>query len=323
MTIKKLIFGCLVAALALGGLAFPKSPAKAEAEEGIHVLTTIYPAYDWINCILGENPSQIQVTYLLENGSDLHSFQPSVEDMTKIASCDLFVYVGGESDVWVKNAINTTRSEDQLTLSLLAVLGEAALTEEVVEGMEAEEEEEEEEALDEHVWLSLRNASLCVDALKDALIGLDPANTSLYEANAAEYKAQLSQLDEAYQRTVDSAVFHTLLFGDRFPFRYLVEDYDLSYYAAFAGCSAENEASFETIIFLAQKVDELGIPYILTIETSDQKVAKTIQRSTKEGNQTILTLDSMQSAAAMDKGGYLSIMKDNLAVLKEALQAEV
>ena len=320
MKYTKLLIGVLAVSLILGS-ALLRQPVSAQDEEGIHVITTIYPVYDWILSTLGDNPGDITVEYLLDTGTDLHSFQPTVDDIMHIASCDLFVYVGGESDSWVRDALSTARSEDLHTLCLLDELGDAALEEEMVEGMQEEEEEGEEESTpDEHIWLSLRNASTCITSLCDALSQLDEEHADTYAANAAAYKEKLSALDEAYAKVVEAGSYDTLLFGDRFPFRYLVEDYGLTYYAAFAGCSAETEASFETIIFLAKKVDELNLPCIMTIEGSDQKVAQTIQRSTQEGNQKILSLDSMQSASSAQKDGYLSIMEENLATLKEALQ---
>ena len=151
---------------------------------------------------------------------------------------------------------------------------------------------------------------------------LDPDNKDTYAANASAYIEKLSALDGAYQSAVDGAARKTVLFGDRFPFRYLVDDYGLSYYAAFAGCSAESEASFETVSFLAKKVDELGLPCVLTIEGKNHKLAETIVQSTAGKNQKVLTMDSMQSMTSEDAANgttYLSAMEQNLSVLKEAL----
>ena len=196
--------------------------------------------------------------------------------------------------------------------------------------MEAEEEEseekseeEEEPEYDEHVWLSLKNAKVFCKATADDLSEIDKDHAETYQKNEENYAAKLDELDQNYQKTVDEASQKTLLFGDRFPFRYMVDDYGLDYYAAFMGCSAETEASFETITFLAGKLDELGLKNVMTIEKSDQKITKAIIENTKDKNQKILTLDSMQSATSDDvKAGttYLSVMEDNLEVLKEALQ---
>ena len=181
---------------------------------------------------------------------------------------------------------------------------------------------EHEEEKDEHVWLSLKNAETLCGAIADALAQIDPDNKDTYAANAAAYIQKLSALDGEYQKAVDAASTKTVLFGDRFPFRYLVDDYGLSYYAVFVGCSAETEASFETISFLAKKVDELKLPCVLTIEGAQHKIAETIVQNTAEKNQKVLTMDSMQSTTSKDVANgvtYLSIMENNLSVLKEAL----
>jgi len=312
------------------------SSESARESKQLQIVTTIFPEYDWVKEILGDQSDNADITMLLDNGVDLHSYQPTAEDIMKISNCDLFIYVGGESDEWVDGALKEAVNKDMKVINLLDVLGDSVKEEEVVEGMEAEEhehedgeaqeeehEQEEGPEYDEHVWLSLKNAETLVGAISDALQEIDPDNRDTYAANSDAYIEKLSALNGKYQKAVDNATNKTLLFGDRFPFRYLVDDYGLSYYAAFVGCSAETEASFETITFLAGKVDELGLHSILTIEKSDQKIAKTIIQNTKEKNQQILTMDSMQSTTSEDVSGgatYLSIMENNLEVLKEALK---
>ena len=303
-------------------------PVSGLAEEAgkIRVVTTIFPIYDWVREIAGDT-GNTEITLLLDSGVDLHSFQPSAQDILKVATCDLFIYVGGESDEWAEDALAEAVNPDMVVISLVEALGENAKAEEIVEGMQAEEEEEEgeegeEEEIDEHVWLSLRNAQVFTSAIADALAQKDSANADSYRANAEAYGAKLAALDAAYAEAVDSAAHKTLLFGDRFPFRYLTDDYGLAYYAAFAGCSAETEASFETVIFLAKKTDELQLPAVLTIEGKDHRIAETIIGSTADKNRKLLTLNSMQGTTANDieQGAtYLKIMEDNLAVLKEAL----
>ena len=291
----------------------------------LKIVTTIFPEYDWVREILGDKVDHAEVTMLLDNGVDLHSYQPTADDIIKISDCDLFIYVGGESDGWVEDALKEATNKDMRVINLLDVLGERVKEEEVVEGMEAEEEEsvdEDEPEYDEHVWLSLKNAETLCNAITDALEEIDPANKDAYAANAASYLEKLAALDGEYQAVVDNAVRKTVLFGDRFPFRYLVDDYGLSYYAAFAGCSAETEASFETISFLAGRVDELGLPCVLTIEGAQHKIAETIVQNSAAKNQSILTLDSMQSTTSADAANgttYLSVMESNLVVLKQAL----
>ena len=324
---KKIIAVVLCAVLVFSAFAGCSAKQKKEEKERISVVCTIFPLYDWLNNVLGDNAENADVTMLLDSGADLHSYQPTADDIIKVSTCDLFVYVGGESDSWADDALKNASNKNMEVLNLLDILGDSAKEEELVEGMQVEEEEEEadgEEApeYDEHVWLSLKNAVLFVNAIRDSLCEIDSQSKDAYTSNAASYTAKLDELDKQYQQTVDSAKTKVLLFGDRFPFRYLTEDYKLKYYAAFIGCSAESEASFETITFLAQKTDELGLKNIMVIESSDQKIAKTIIENTKEKNQQILTLDSLQSTtSAKVKNGasYLSAMTKNLDVLKTAL----
>ena len=506
---KKMIPLFLVLTMVVGLLAGCGKKNAAETGESdsnkLSVVTTIFPEYDWVKEILGDKAESTDLTMLLDNGVDLHSYQPTADDIVKISDCDLFIYVGGESDGWVEDALKEATNKDMKVIDLLEVLGDSVKTEETVEGMQetehahdhskevstfedhevqdrslsdwagswqsaypfaldgtlddafaamAEEGEmtadeyktyyqngyktditnidiagdhiaftyedgkkvgsdykyigyyiqnwstgtkaamyrfeavdrtsgapiciefndhmiesaapehfhirmsnesfdaivdpekswptffpadmtgedlcehmeghghDHEEEADEHVWLSLKNAKTLVAAIADALQELDPDNKDTYAANTSAYIEKLSALDGAYQSAVDGAARKTVLFGDRFPFRYLVDDYGLRYYAAFAGCSAESEASFETVSFLAKKVDELELPCVLTIEGKNHKIAETIVENTAEKNQKILTMDSMQSMTSKDAANgatYLSVMEQNLSVLKEAL----
>ena len=496
--ITALLLALMMLAGVLAGCGKPKDAGKAGK---LKVVTTIFPAYDWVRAILGDKAENAEITMLLDNGVDLHSYQPTADDIVKISDCDLFVYVGGESDGWVKNALKSAANRNMKVINLLEVLGDSVKTEETVEGMQedghghshdeqlteddikdrtlsdfagawkslhpyllngdldkfcqhrAEEDEdssttkdtylekykaswqcnankisingnkitftytdgktvsaeytyagyqpklndegkissvryqfettnadapkyvqfndhghesgeaehfhiyfgndgfdtlmdsktnpffvkdaltvdeildelmghEHEEEKDEHVWLSLKNAEVLVNAISKSLQEIDPDNKDTYATNSDAYVKKLSALDADYQAAVDGATYKTVLFGDRFPFRYLVDDYGLSYYAAFVGCSAETEASFETISFLAKKVDELKLPCILTIEGAQHKIAETIVQNTTAKNQKVLTMDSMQSTTSKDVANgttYLSVMEKNLSVLKEAL----
>lgn len=303
--------------------------ASQDNDGKLKIVTTIFPEYDWVCQILGDKKDDAEVYMLLDNGVDLHSYQPTAQDIMNIADCDMFIYVGGESDEWVEDALKEKINDNMKVVNLLDVLGDKVKEEEIVEGMEGEEEEEEEggeEAeeveYDEHVWLSLKNTEVIVDEIAKELAEIDAENSDIYSENAAAYVKELDALDAEYAGTVSDAAVKTVLFGDRFPFRYLVDDYDLDYYAAFVGCSAETEASFETIVFLADKVDSLGLGSVLTIEGADHKIADTIVQNTKTKDQQILTMDSMQSTTSKDVenvASYLQIMKDNLDVLSKAL----
>ncbi len=540
-----LIVSCLIAALSLTGCAggadsaasapeaettaaettaaeAPSETADSTASEPLSIVCTIFPEYDWVREILGDHAENAEITYLLQNGVDLHSYQPTAEDMMKIAECDLFIYVGGESDEWVENTLSAAENPDRQVINLMEVLGDSAKVEELKEGMqesehehdhdhskevstfeddevqdrplsdwegdwqsayplvldgsldeawehksedgsmtaeeykeyytkgyksdyaaisihddhikftdndgnvtesdykytgyfiqnwstgtkaamyrfeaedkasgapiyiefndhmiepekaehfhirmsnesydaivdpegnwptffdaslspegvceevighdhkdEDEDEEHEHEheegevEYDEHVWLSLKNAKVLCAEIADKLGVLDAANAADYKANLTAYTEKLDALDSDFQTLVDGATVKTVVFGDRFPFRYFVDDYGLDYFAAFIGCSAETEASFETITFLSQKVDELGVSTVFTIENSDQKIAQTVVENTKDKNQQITALNSLQSVNAqqVESGAtYLSIMQENYNTLKEALQ---
>ncbi len=556
----KKIFALAGILLALGcGSVFAKK-AKAETNK-LKVVTTISPEYDWARQVIGEKADNVELTLLLDNGVDLHSYSPSVKDIAKIQDADIFVYVGGESDEWVDEVLKNVKKPNQKVINLLEILGDKVKAEEIVEGMqhehhhhdehhhdhdgdhhdehehhhdehahgkevktfddhdvkdrslsdwtgewqspypfvldgsldEAWEEKaedgkktaaeykeyyktgyktdiasvsikgdkitykydngktvsakykyvgyfiqlwsggtkgamyrfertnkksdapkfieindhmiepakaehfhlrmsntsfdaiedpekywptffpasmsaheigehlsghahhhdhdehdehhhdhdgdhhdehehhhdehhhhhEEEEELDEHVWLSLKNAQILTSAIASALCEVDAKNAEVYKKNLASYNAKLDALDAKYVEAVKAASKNTLVFGDRFPFRYMVEDYNLKYFAAFTGCSAESEASFKTIVFLSEKVNELGLNTVCQIETGNGKIAKTVISNSKNKKAKILTFDSLQSTTAkqIKKGTtYLGAMEKNLEVLKEALK---
>ena len=324
---KRILSLILACTASLGVLTGCGSTPLTEKDSGkLKIVTTIFPEYDWVRQILGDKADDADITMLLDNGVNLHSYQPTADDVIKIADCDLFLYVGGESDGWVDDALAGASNKDRKVINLLDVLGAQVKEEETVEGMETEEEDADADAddpeYDEHVWLSLKNAETLCEAIANALEELDAQNKDTYAANLTAYTEKLAALDTEYGNMVNSAARKTVLFGDRFPFRYLVDDYGLSYYAAFAGCSAESEASFETVSFLAKKVDALALPCVLTIEGKQHKIAETIVQNTKAKNQPILTMDSMQATTSEDAANgttYLGVMENNLGVLKQAL----
>ena len=298
--------------------------AGAEEDRPLQIVTTIFPEYDWMREILGDNPADIGLEFLLDSGVDAHSFQPGVGDIVTVSSCDLLIYVGGESDSWIEDALAESVNPDMRTICLLEILGDSAFEEEETEGMQETrgEDEEEEPESDEHVWLSLTNAELFCRAFADALCGMDPANADTYLSNLENYVQKLQALDGQYRKTVEEGERNVLLFADRFPFRYLTEEYGLDYYAAFSGCSAEAEASFETLTFLIEKTRELQLPAIEVIEGSDRQLAETIAANAGEAEPQILTMNSLQSVTAGDTEEgmtYLSAMEQNLEVLKTAL----
>ena len=312
------------------------SNAKSSASKKASVVATIYPQYDWLKNILGEYADKVDLKLLIKNGTDLHSYKPSAQDIASIANADLVVYVGGESDEWIEKALEATPKAGRMQVNLMQVLGDRVKEEEVVEGMQAEEEAEEHEGEhhhhehaeapenDEHIWLSLKNAQILVKNLAESVSKIDTANAPVYRANAIIYASKLHDLDWAYDSTVSNASQKTILFGDRFPFRYMVDDYGIKYYAAFVGCSAESEASFETVAFLAGMMDSLSLPVIFTIDGSRSNVALAVRNASKNSKSVpVLQLNSMQSVTDEQiRSGvdYMSIMKSNLETLKKGLK---
>ena len=322
----------------------------------ISIVCTTFPQYDWVKNILGEEAERFNVTLLLDNGVDMHSYQPAVKDIATAGSSNLFIYVGGESDTWVEDALKEAKNKDLKAINLMETLGNSVKEEEVVEGMQEERESlghsheksskekqeqtqkeshensqeingqkeaaDEEPEYDEHIWLSIRNAEIMVKNIEKAIEQLDSDNAKVYQTNAENYIKKLDTLDKQYANTIQNAKYKAILFGDRFPFRYMADDYDLKYYAAFAGCSAETMAGFETVTFLAKRADELRLPVILTIENSDGRIAEAVKSNTTKKNQKILAMNSLQSVTKeqiADGITYLQVMQENLSVLSEAL----
>nr|WP_302656536.1 ZinT/AdcA family metal-binding protein [uncultured Agathobaculum sp.] len=417
---KKITALLLALLLLVGVLAGCGKQNDTNKTDKLSIVTTIFPEYDWVREILGDKADNAEVTMLLDNGVDLHSYQPTADDIVKISDCDLFIYVGGESDGWVDDALKNATNKNMKVINLLDVLGDSVKTEEVVDGMQETEHDhdhdhskevstfEDDEVQDrslsdwagdwqsaypfvldgtledafavmaekgemtaeeyktyyqngyktditnidiegDHIeftyedskkvgsnykyvgyyiqnWSTGTKAAMyrfeAEDKDSGAPVYIEFNDHMIEPAAAAAYTEKLSALDGEYQAAVDAATYKTVLFGDRFPFRYLVDDYGLSYYAAFVGCSAETEASFETVSFLAKKVDESKLPCVLTIEGAQHKISETIVQNTVEKNQKVLTMDSMQSTTSNDVASgttYLSVMEKNLSVLKEAL----
>ncbi|HCA04630.1 MAG TPA: zinc ABC transporter substrate-binding protein [Ruminococcaceae bacterium] len=320
---KRTVSICLAAVLAasaFAGCSGNSSPTARDSAK-LKILTTIAPQYDWLVNIT-QGAKDVELTMLLDSGADLHSFQPSADDLYSISNADVFVYTGGESDKWVDKALKN--STDVLAVNLMELLGDKAKQEEAVEGMQTDGHEDSEEAAeyDEHIWLSLKNAEYVCEKICGKLSEKDSANKDVYEKNTKAYTQKLHKLENEYEKAVKDAKFNTLLFADRFPFRYLTDDCNLKYYAAFSGCSAETEASFETVKFLSDKLSELKLPAVMTIDGSDKKIAETVRENSSNKDAEILTLDSMQSMKSADiKNGndYIKVMTNNLEVLKKAL----
>ena len=314
---------CLMLALCICVGLFAGCGRKKD-DGRLTIVVTVFPVYDWVRNLLGDRAGEVELVLLEDSGADMHNFQPTIEDIYKISTCDLFVYIGGESDNWVTDTLRAAENKNMVAVGLLAELGTAAREEEEPDGPGSEHDHEHEEVTeyDEHVWLSVKNAKLLCPVLAEKLAQVDAEHAETYRANCAAYAKQLDELDAAFEQAVSEAPGRTVLFADRYPFLYLIKDYGLTAYAAFSGCSAETEASFDMISFLVGKLDGLGLKHILVLEGSTCRIANTIISESAAKDADILEMDSMQSVTPKQISAgtnYLAIMQKNLEVLKQAL----
>lgn len=310
----------------------------SDGNRKIKIVATIFPIYDIIrNLIPNDN---YELTLLLDSGIDIHNFSPTAKDIAKLAEADLFVYIGGESDSWVKKTLESSQNKNIMTVNLMTNLAKLVKKEEIVEGMqevehdhgeegheegceeEHDEEHEHEPENDEHIWLSVKNAKEMTKVIANSMMELDSANKAQVESSAKNYISKLDELDRKYTEVTEKKKYDTLLFGDRFPFRYLVDDYGIDYFAAFSGCSAEAEASFETIVFLSKKVDELGLRHVCVLEGKEPKIAETIISSCESKDVDIVYFNSMEGITDVNDAlntNYIKIMEGNLEAYSKAL----
>ncbi len=300
----------------------------------VKVVATIFPLYDWAKNIISGSEN-VELELLVKNGSDLHSFQPSTQDIVKISTADVLIYVGGESDSWLVGALKNSVNKNQSVINLMKELSESVKEEKIVEGM-SESEKKAEKMLelenfaenqksgleyDEHIWLSVENAKSAVEKIAEVLEEKDAGEKSLFEVNKKSYLEKLGEMEIVidYEKSESTEKRQTIVVCDRFPFRYMTDELGVKYYAAFAGCSAESEASFETIAFLSRKIRELDCGEVFVTESSDKKIAETvIKNAGLEGKCGISVLDSMQSATLdeAEKGkNYIDVMKENFRKL--------
>ena len=295
----------------------------------ISVVTTIFPQYDFVRQIAGEN---VELKMLLKPGEETHSYEPTPQDIIAIQNSDIFIYVGGENDAWVEDILESMPEADMRTLKLMDCVD--TVEEEHVEGMqeqpghsheeeESHEDETEEEhsvhEIDEHVWTSPVNASAIVDKIKELLVQADPENRQIYEENAEAYEAELAELDAEFRDVVDNAGRRLVVFGDRFPFRSFADEYGLDYYAAFPGCASDTEPSAATMAFLINKVKEEEIPAVLKMELSNENIANAIAEATGTEVRTFYSCHNLTAEEFEDGETYLSMMQKNVETLKEVL----
>ncbi|MDR1144275.1 MAG: metal ABC transporter substrate-binding protein [Spirochaetaceae bacterium] len=287
---------------------------KPEPGQNISVVTTIFAPYDFVRAIAGD---RAEVTMLLKPGAESHSYEPTPQDIISIRNSDIFIYVGGESDEWVDQVLESMDDAEMRIITLMDCVD--LVEEEIVEGMEEEEEEEEGIAYDEHVWTSPANAKRMVEKISAALSDADPDNAGFYRANTDAYIGELDALDAAFRSVTDQAKRRTLVFGDRFPFRYFTDAYDLSYFAAFPGCSTETECSAATVAFLIDKVKAEQIPVVFHIEFSNGSIADTICEATEARKRMLHSAHNVSRDELAAGTTYLDIMNRNAEVLREAL----
>ncbi len=334
------------------GVAKNESESINQNKKTIKVVSTIFPIYDIVrNVVPKEN---YELTLLLDSGIDIHNFSPTAKDILKIGEADLFIHIGGESDKWVDKTIESSQNKQIKIVNLMNELATFVKEEEIVEGMQHEHEEEhegethdeqehegethdehegethkegeeldhEEHENDEHIWLSIRNAKEMTKAISKTLSSIDIENKDEIEKNTVAYIEKLDALDKKYVEVSQNKKYDTILFGDRFPFRYLVDDYGLKYFAAFSGCSAEAEASFETVAFLANKLDELNLKHICALKGAEPRIAKIIVTTSKDKNRDIVLFNSMEGITNIndvENTNYIKIMEENLESLKSAI----
>jgi len=314
----------LIAASLFAAVSFNSCSKSQGNGEKIKVVATIFPVYDWCRQIIGDNPN-VELTLLVKNGTDLHSYQPSVKDILTIKNADIFVYVGGESDSWFEDTVeDADLNELQITMNLMQRLKDHVVMEEIVEGMETTEESESEEAeYDEHVWLSIDNAQYICQFILNAMCAKDEVNTAVYTANYNNYITELENLKDEYSNVFAQCRNKTIIICDRFPFRYLTDEFNIRYYAAFAGCSTDAEAGFKTISFLANKLNESENKNVFRLENSTNRLCETVISNSNCSDCKILSLDSMQTTTldqAQNGKTYLETMRYNLQCIAEAVK---
>jgi len=283
--------------------------ATVPATNRLNVVTTIFPAYDFVRQVAGD---EADVTLLLPLGSESHSFEPTPQDIIRLRQCDVFIYVGGSSDAWVDKILGSMDTSNMKIISLIDLV--EPISEVHHEGTDSHEDE-----YDEHVWTSPKNALRMVAHIKEVLCSVDPENAQTYEQNAATYGAKLENLDRSFQEVVDKAARKTLVFGGRFPFLYFARDYGLTCYSAFPGCATEESASAATLKRLIDTVRAEKLPVVLHLEFSNQKLESAISEETGAQVRLFHSCHNISREDFRNGVGYLELMRGNLDVLKEAL----
>ncbi len=306
----------LLLSLAACGAGGGAAAAEGQSNKSLTVVTTLFPAYDFARELCG---GRCEIVLLVPPGAETHSYEPTPQDLLRIQSCDLLICNGGESEAWLETLLDGAAG-DFAVLKMLECVD--ALEEEHKEGMQRireEEDEEDEIEYDEHVWTSPRNAAVICRAICEELCALDEAGAEEYRGNCESYCAKLDELDAAFRDIVAEARGNCLIFADRFPARYFVEEYGLDYFAAFPGCADDTEPSARTVAFLIDRVREQDIPAVLYIEYSDQKMADVVCEDTGCEKRLFHTCHTVSAEDLKNGATYLGLMWANTESVKEAL----
>ena len=295
------------------------SETEDSAEGKLSIVTTIFPPYDFSRQLAGD---LADVTMLIGPGEEAHTYEPTPQDIIRIQNADIFIYAGGESESWVNGILGSFDTKGMQIIDMMELC--EVVEEEITEGMEAEEHEEEtggaeEKEYDEHVWTSISNAQVISQAIADALCTVDEGSAPVYRENCERYLSELSAVKKGISQTVKGGERRTVVFGDRFPARYFMDEFDLEYFAAFPGCAEQSEPSAGTVAFLIDKVNEENIPVVFKIELSNGKVADTIAESTGAKVLCFNTAHNVTMEQYLDGITYIDLMKQNDEALKEAL----
>ncbi|MGI6211273.1 MAG: metal ABC transporter substrate-binding protein [Anaerovoracaceae bacterium] len=318
--IAALLFSAFLLALLVscssGSVDHPDSTGAGtkETDSGrLKIVTTIFPQYDFARQIAGGNAD---VVMLLKPGEEAHSFEPTPQDIRRIQNADLFIYVGGENDVWVRRVLNALDHKPD-TIKLIDTV--SVKTEKNLEGMQETPGETGGAEADEHVWTSPKNAIRITRAISRKMQEKDPEHAESYRKNTRRYIRKLRALDERFRRIVRTSKRKTLLFGDRFPFRYFADEYGLTCYAAYPGCSENAEVSAKTLTFLSDKIKEEHLPYVLKIELSSDNIQRALCEATGAKPLTFYSCHNVTADQLKAGETYLSLMEKNAKTLKKAL----
>lgn len=290
-------------------------------EDKLKIVTTIFPQYDFARQIGGD---KISLQMLVTPGGESHSYEPTPRDIISVNGCDIFICSGGESDVWSNIILKSVNTENKIVIKLMDCVD--TVEEEKTEGMTekttlgSSENAEEEPEYDEHVWTSLKNAKKISETIAAAMCETDQENAEFYTDNLKSFEKQLDELDKSYENAVSSAKNKTIIFGDRFPFRYLFDDYGLKYYAAFPGCSTESDVSAKNMLFLINKVKENNLNTVYYIEFSARKIADTISAETGAEPLLFHSCHTVSKADFENGVTYIELMTQNLDNLKRGLE---